>query len=113
MLITHIHGAAEDIRLCLHVYSRCRGQMAPVVLVLTAVDAAALVQAVQEAVQQLRPVLSAAPPCCPRCQATEALAYGACSVEGPLVVQDAACLTCGTGWHDIYTYSGSVVQKDA
>jgi hypothetical protein len=42
--------------------------------------------------QHLRPVLPAAPPCCPRYQATEAIASGARSVKGPLVVQDAACI---------------------
>ena len=51
VLTTHTSGAAEDTRLCLHVYSRRRGQIAPVVLVLTAADAAALAQAVQDAVQ--------------------------------------------------------------
>jgi hypothetical protein len=110
VLTTHTYGAAEDTRLCLHVYSRRRGQIAPVVLVLTVADAAALAQVVLDAVQQVRPVSPDAPPCCPRCQATAPLAYGACSVEGPLVVQDAVCHTCGTGWHDVYTYSGSVVQ---
>jgi hypothetical protein len=110
VLTTHAHEATEDTRLCLHVYSRRRGQIAPVVLVLTISDAAALAQAVLDAVQQVHPILPAAPPCCPRCQATAPLAYGACSVEGLCVVQDAACLTCGTGWHDVYLYRGSVVQ---
>lgn len=110
VLTIHAHEAAEDTRLCLHVYSRRRGQIAPVVLMLTAADAAALAQAVLDAVRQVRPVPLAVPPYCPRCQVTEPLNYGACSVEGPLVVQDAACLTCGTGWHDVYLYSGSVVR---
>ena len=113
VLTIHTSGAAEDTQLCLHVYSQRRGQIAPVVLVLTVADAAPLAQAVQDAVQHLRPVPPADRSCCPRCQTTEALASGACNVEGPLVMQDTPSLTCGTGWHDIYTYQGAVVQEDA
>jgi hypothetical protein len=87
-----------------------RGQIAPVVLVLTAADAAALAQAVQDAVQQWCPIPPADHPCCPGCLATAALAYGALTVESTLVVQDAACLTCVTSWRDSYIDSGSVVQ---
>jgi hypothetical protein len=89
VLTIHTDESAEDTRLCLHAYSRRRGQIAPVVQVLTAADAAALAQAVLDAAL---------------------LAYGACSVEDPLVVQDAVCHTCGAGWHDVYPYNGSVVQ---
>ena len=88
VLTTHAHETAEDTRLCLHVYSQRRGQIAPVVLVLTVADAAALAQAVLDAVQQVRPVPLAAPPYCPRWQATATLAYGARSGEGRCVMQD-------------------------
>jgi hypothetical protein len=42
VLTIHTDEAAAETRLCLHVYSRHRGQIAPVVLVLTAADATGL-----------------------------------------------------------------------
>ena len=46
-LTTHNHGRAEEVRRCLDLSSRRRGRSAPVILRLTAVDAAALAQALQ------------------------------------------------------------------
>jgi hypothetical protein len=110
VLTTHTYEAVEEARLWLNGSSRRRGHMALVILVLTAADAATLAQALQDVVQQVCPVPLADRPCCPRCQVSAPLAYGAFSVEGTLVVQDAACLTCGTGWHDVYAYRGVVVH---
>ena len=56
------HGPAAEARLCLDLYSRRRGQSAPVILVLTAADATA-------------PALPVSQPCCPQCQAPQHLAY--------------------------------------
>lgn len=110
VLTAHAHEAAEEARFWLHVYSRRRGHMAPVVLALTPADATALAQALQDALQQWCPVTQADHLSCPHCHTAESLAYGALSVEDTLVIQDAVCLTCGTSWHDIYTYHGLVVH---
>jgi len=69
------HGPAAEARLCLDLYSRRRGQSAPVTLVLTAADATALAQALQAAVAPLPPALPVSQPCCPQCQAPQHLAY--------------------------------------
>lgn len=97
VLITPTYGAAADTQRFRHRSCRRRWQITRVVLVLTAADAAALAQAVQDAVQQLCPVPPADRPCDPRCLATEALASGVFTVESRLVVQDAACLTWRAG----------------
>jgi hypothetical protein len=110
VLIPPTYGAAADTQLFLHLSFRRRWQIALVVLVLTAADAAALAPAVQDAVQQLCPVPPADRPFCPRCLATEALASGVLTVESMLVVQDAACLTCRADWYNMSMYSGSGVQ---
>ena len=102
------HGHAEEVRFCLDLYSRRRGRSAPVILVLTAADATALAQGIQEAVKSLAPTMPVSHPCCPQCQETQHLAYATPWIEGTLVVQDATCPTCGACWHDVYTYSGSV-----
>ncbi len=51
------HGHAEEVRFCLDLYSRRRGRSAPVILVLTAAEATALAQGIQEAVKPLAPAL--------------------------------------------------------
>ena len=104
------HGPAEAARLCLDLCSRRRGRSAPVILVLTAVDATALAQGIQEAVELLAPALPVSHPCCPQCQEPQHLAYATPWSEGTLVVQDATCHTCGAGWHDVSTSSGSVLH---
>jgi hypothetical protein len=109
-LTTHNHGHADEVRLCLDLYSRRRGRSAPVILRLTAADATALAQALQAEVAPLTPALAVSHPCCPQCQGPQHLAYTAPWVEGTLVVQDATCHICGACWHDVYTYSGSVLH---
>ena len=107
-LTTHNHGHTDEVRLCLDLYSRRRGRSAPVILRLTAADATALAQALQEEVAPLAPALAVSHPCCPQCQEPQHLADATPWIEGSLVVQDATCHTCGARWHDVYTYSGSV-----
>jgi len=109
-LTTHTHGHTAEARLCLDLYSRRRGRSAPVILVLTAIDATALAQGIQEAVELLAPALPVSHPCCPQCQEPQHLAYATPWSEGTLVVQDATCHTCGAGWHDVSTSSGSVLH---
>lgn len=51
------HGHAEEARLCVDLFSHRRGRSAPVILLLTAADATALAQALQDAGRQLAMVL--------------------------------------------------------
>jgi hypothetical protein len=104
------HDSAEEARLCLDLFSRRRGRSTPVILVLTAADATALAQALQEAVEPLAPAPPVSHPCCPQCQETQHLAYATPWIEGTLVVQNATCHTCRAGWHAVSTSSGSVLH---
>ena len=63
---------------------------------------------VMKVLPRLALTLAGSHPCCPQCQEPQHLAYATPWIEGTLVVQDATRHTCGAGWHDVSTSSGSV-----